>query len=268
MAEIDQRRNALKATPERPQDATRRDALLEDLCRGLPSPLSPRNRGALREALKGFSVNEVERLSQAGLRLWPRDAPPPSGFDGFKAAFDDALKGATNPAYLPGARLLLFIPDTRAAQFRHELGHALDDLANEKGSLRRLDQFSGTARAAEVDRRSSERSSYASETGELHRVDGADGREQLTMTQMFERYRARVPENERSFDSPRTRKGYSKESVKEFIAEATAVFRGVDLESQARLLRYAPELYSVMERQTRAAGLPVPDRSFLERIRY
>lgn len=267
MTEVEQRRGVLRAVPEPPRDARRRDALLEDFCRELPTPLSDRNHRALREALKGFSLDELERLSKGGLRLWPRDAEPPAGFEGFQPSFTEALRGPTYPAYLSGARVLLFLSSTTPAQFRHELAHALDDLANEKRPLTRLDAFKGPSRDAEVERRITEQPLHASETPERHRVTGRLN-EQLTIEQMFERYCVRVPESERAFDAPGTPKGYSKKNVTEFYAEAMAVFRGTDLESQARLLRYAPELYSMLEQQSRAAGLSVPDRSFLERIRY
>jgi len=52
--------------------------------------------------------------------------------------------------------------------------------------------------------------------------------------------------------------------VQEFYAEGYSVFFGTDTSAQARLLRFAPELFAYLEIEARRFTLSAPSREILE----
>jgi hypothetical protein len=57
--------------------------------------------------------------------------------------------------------------------------------------------------------------------------------------------------------------GYSTTTAVEFYAEGFNVFHGNQVTNQARLLVYARDLYDLLERESVAEHLPVPNRNEL-----
>lgn len=199
-------------------------------------------------------------MQRHGVRFWPRGEPLPPELATLSL---EAQPPLGNPEYAPAGRLILLPPSVKAAHVRHELGHALDDLMDER-RLVRLDDLSAGERRAKLE---SQVSAYgASETNRRFEVTVAGHTERLTMAEMFTRYRERAPYREQSFDGRGVTPGHTFDGVTEFFAEGVSVFNGDDLEAQARLLRRAPELYAWLEDHNVSHHQPVPDRALLERL--
>jgi len=81
---------------------------------------------------------------------------------------------------------------------------------------------------------------------------------------MYDAYRRRVPRRELSFGGA-SREGYSRRSPQEFYAEGYTVFQGPYPIQQARMYRYAPELYLLLQAEARAEGMSVPDLATVQR---
>lgn len=231
-----------------------REQIINNMQRGISPPLSPDVQQRLTQALEAFSLSQLERMNSAGVRFWPYPNSVPPEFRGIVEV--DALSSPA--AYLPPIRVIRFHSDSSTvSHLRHELAHAWDDVRNDPTrGLRPLDSLPETQRRAAVGRLAQQRSPFASQA--------LRGRGRLSLQQMMERYRARLPLRELTFANPGTREGHELRGPYEFYAEGYSVFHGTCVMCQARLLRYASELYDYLEEESRTYSLATPNRAVLQ----
>jgi hypothetical protein len=217
--------------------------------------LSDSNSARITSASRAFSARQLGRMARVGVRFWSADGVPPV----FRGQVQLG-RMTTRAAYVARIRVIRLRPNAYTDDIRHELAHAWDHVRT--GRVTGYpDRMSRRGRERMIERRVTMWSESA--TKRLVLV----GRRQLrlTLTEMRDRYRRRAPLRENSFDNPNTREGYSRGRVREFYAEGYSVFGGSSIASKSKLLHRAPELYSLLEREARGQGLPIPDREALER---
>jgi len=219
-----------------------RTAAIDDFTRGGPPP-SDAERARMDRALESFSDDQLTRMREAGVRFWPQGAglPPDITEAGGRAPPVGSPAG-----YLPEARVLRYGPEMTTATWRHELGHAWDDVGGETRTMR-FDEMTQAQRErslARLDREVDRGTALGSTRDRLLRDSYEDYRGSRRWTTD-----ARTRE---AFDLG-AREGYSLSSVEEFYAEGFSAFHG-DREHAARIERNAPGLYRRLAEEARDAG--------------
>lgn len=232
--------------------ADARRAACDDFLRGVSPPPSDATRARMERSLESFSDDQLRRMRDAGVRFWPQEQGLPPDV----LAAGAAGPGVDSPAgYIAGARTLRYGPGTTVAEFRHELGHAWDDVGTETRSMR-LDEMSTRDRSRAI--RTLHR--------EVERGTAFGSTRDSVLRDAFEDYRGRVDRADGSADGRFTtdareraafdlgaREGYSLSSVEEFYAEGRSAFHG-SAERAARMERNAPGLYRRLAEEARDAG--------------
>jgi hypothetical protein len=221
-------------------------SFIEDMSPGIT--LTAALRETIENAFRAFSEHQLRCMVRAGVRFWNQVALPPE-LQGLVSA---TSLGAAR--YLPQIRLIQLRPNAPLYHVRHEMAHAWDHVRNDD-----VNSLIGKS-AREILRIARHRARL-----------GADSR---AMRQYSLHYRNQI-------NGLRTRgnlavplefdliQGYSmNEDPREFYAEGYNVFHGNQIERQARLWRYARELYTFLENEAHQQGLGVPDSSrFPELVR-
>ncbi|MBL8949700.1 MAG: hypothetical protein JNK82_02915 [Myxococcaceae bacterium] len=220
-----------------------RSAAIDDFTRSMHPPPTRDERERMDRALESFGDDQLTRMREGGVRFMrQRDGLP----DDLVAA-GAVAPGVSSPAgYLAEARVLRFGESTSPATWRHELGHAWDDVRGEtrNGRFDDMPLRQRTRLLTTLDREVSRDRAFGS---------SRDAR----LTDAFEDYRGsrRWTSDARSreaFDIG-AREGYSLRSVEEFYAEGFSAFHG-DREHAARIERNAPGLYRRLAEEARDAG--------------
>jgi hypothetical protein len=234
------------AAPARTPEERARLAFVDDATRELEVPL--RTRDVILAALESFSAAQLALMRRAGVRFWGTSGVPPA-FEGMVEA--PAL--ASHGAFIPGIRIIRIGANTGRHALVHELAHAWDYVQG-LARPRRLDDLRPGARRRQIGQDLRRPPFRSASSRRLRTVElGGDGgprRVRLTLRQMWQRYRDRVPRREEAFDGPSTREGHSLRSPQEFYAEGYAVFHGPHELPKERLQRYAPELHALLEAES------------------
>lgn len=205
-------------------------------------------RDNILSALCSFSVQQLTRMQEAGVRFWP-NGPLPTHFDGYD------YNRAGSSQYIPEFRIVR-LSISSISGLRHELAHAWDHVRTMRRRIR-LDGLSGdrlnSAILADYN--------LASDLSTRHRVrTEGSRRRRMSMEQMLEAYKNRMRGRpiEQAFGTLYAREGYSMSNVRDFYAEGYAVFHsGLD-EQQARMRELAPELYDYLRQEAVQERMPLP----------
>jgi hypothetical protein len=229
------------------------ETLLDRMVAGMT--LHPGQRDRLLAAVRSFTVGQLGRMVDAGVRFWgPTGVPPElAGIVEAPEIREDAQAGA-RASYVPTARFIRVRRGSGPQQVMHELAHAWDNVRT--GRLTPLRRLLGARDPAEALAAEAERTEDAMWTGARtrHSTQDENGRRvRLTIAEMLQRYRDRRVLRENRFGTPGTREGYSMRDAREFYAEGYAVFHGGDAEQRTRLREQAPELYHLLAREAAAA---------------
>ena len=235
-----------ESTEKTDEAAKKRESFADDMMRGMKPPEELKKlRKRIITALKAFSLGQLRRMKKAGVRFWLAPELPPK-----LAKFITPPKLKTPAQYIKEARVIQVRVRTKTGHMRHELAHAWDHARALKGKrLRRFDALSRKQITREIELGSKMWSSSKS------------------LKNMLKKYKDRLPHpvKEHTFESPVTAEKHSLKSTAEFYAEGYNVFHGHYLSGQARLLKYAPELYKLLEKEAKKNGLPIPDRKEVEK---
>lgn len=211
-------------SPDTPEMAERRK-LLPNFCRNYEFSMNVQD--GIVKAMLAFSPSQLNKMLSAGVRFWDQGIPPELESENIE--FD--IKHSGLARYIPQLRIIQLDKKLSVENLRHELAHAWDNVrvitspvALEKLPPKKRDSVIVAKQKMWSD---------------------------TTLKEMFEAYKKRVPRRELSFDGPSTSEGLSTKSVREFYAEGYAVFHGSNDFSKARLLRYAPELYDLLEKEAK-----------------
>ncbi len=250
-------------------DEQKRDQLLEHMWRDNDPPLSDKEQKQLRAAFRSLSTAQMESLDKEGMRIWRgRDTPPELAKLGMSTG------GISERAhYQYASKTLTLNPDLppHLSDIVHELGHARDDLWNDTKLTKPLSEVKGEkARERQMDA-----ASLMSHTKQKFAVKtykgGTDSElvdKKMSINDMYKAYVKRTENTPTSMlpASENARSSYAKSSPSEFYAEAFAIFHGDDPQAQARLLTFAPEVFSLLQADAKANGLPTLDEAALAKV--
>jgi hypothetical protein len=236
-----------------------RDTILSDLLTGVDPPPNESVKKSLQAAMQAFSVKQLEKMDQAGVRFWPyvKGAPPEYKLTG--------VPDLQAPAeYRKEFRAIRITPASMQKSaitdyLRHELAHAWDDVRNESSPLN-LRTLQGDALSNELIRLAKDTEPFASQSSK--KLDPG----KLSMQEMLDRYVKGLPDKDLSFAHASTAGKHASKNTMEFYAEGYSVFHGFSDLCKARLLRLAPELYDYLEQESKLYGLPTPDRDQLNKL--
>ena len=218
-----------------------RDEVLTDMLRGWEPPANDEVRKSLLLALEAFSDGQLKQMQKAGVRFWTIGQLP-----------DMALAVEAGPTrYFPQQRIIHLSENVSVNDVRHEMAHTWDHVRTlKKKELHRLDDLN-------------ERQLEAAMKARVHMVSDSS-----QVRRMWHKYQRRMDNlglhREDGFDLDAA-SGYSRTSPQEFYAEGYAVFHSHQTSNQARLFLLAPELFEYLDKESKAEGLPIPDRSELEK---
>jgi hypothetical protein len=236
-----------------------RETILKNMLSGVDPPPDEDVKKSLRAAMQAFSDKQLEKMEQAGVRFWPfvKGAPPEYNLTGVPdlsapAEYRKEFRAVRiSPASLKRPAITDYL--------RHELAHAWDDVRNEK-SPPNLRTLKGDALTDELIRLAKDQMPFDSQSS--RKLDPG----KLSMQEMLDRYQKSLPEKEMSFAHPSTADKHAGKNVMEFYAEGYSVFHGYCDICQARLLRFAPELYDYLAQESKSYGLPAPNRDQLNKL--
>ena len=257
------------AEPPDAAEVSQRQTILDDMTRDMTIPDTLRDQ--IVDAMRAFSINQLETMQRHGVLLWwPRGVPP--RFELPAELVDRFAPLGAPAAYYPTLRLIRIREDLTVSPLRHELAHAWDYTRGLQGRGQRPiydltpAEQEGRVRTTAASGRSEQ---SWSEGSQRHRIRAGESEERLTMVEMFNRYNRRLERSGRrdavTFDSG-AQQGHSRISVQEFYAEGYNTFHGIDEIAQARLLNYAPELFRLLQSEAASEGLSAPDESRLQTL--
>jgi hypothetical protein len=237
-----------------------RETILKSMLSGVNPALSDAQMKSIAVARRAFSVKQLEKMEEAGVRIWPfvKGLPPEyqagSISDlGSPAEYNYQFRTIRiSPASLEKGAITDFL--------RHELAHAWDNVRAGKNpkSLRKL---KGDALGEELNRRAQE-----SEPFESQSTKKLPPGKKFSMQEMLDRYRKVLPDKTKSFAHPSTADKHNAKNVMEFYAEGYSVFHGITQTSQGRMLWLAPELFGYLEQEAKGHGLLTPSRDQLKKV--
>lgn len=229
-----------------------REEILQDLTREFQINQSVRN--VLISSLCDFSINQLQQMQQSGLRIWRRGSLPPV-FAGDNIEIDTS--GGGHASYVKGVRTIFLTERVNSGFLTHEMAHAWDHIRNLPARLRvRLESLPRRRRR----QLAQHPGRYLSETNRRQQlnVEGAAAARGFTFEQMYQNYLRRLPRREMAF-SRAASEGYSRVSAQEFYAEGYAVFHGTSEYEQAKIYKYARELYIYLHDEATNENMPVPN---------
>lgn len=223
-----------------------RNRILADFTRGLPD-LDESVRRVLISSICDFSLNQLNMMREAGLRFWIGSGVPP--------VFEGAVQRSTTRGSASYARAVRTIFLGRS-YMTHEMAHAWDHIRNLSRRQRvRLDNISNIRHRRNLITSPGE---YLTETDRPQDIQIDDRSMRTRFSQMHAAYNRRVPRRELAF-SGSSRLGYSRTDPQEFYAEGYTVFHGNSANQQAKLYKYARELYAYLLAEAIDQQMPAPD---------
>ncbi len=251
--------HALPGTVYRDKDSesAARDKILDEISTDMNPSEDIKKK--MRSAMRAFALDQLQQMQKAGLKFWGGQGLPPE-FDGIVTMAKDL---ASPGAYSEIVRVIRLSSRAGSGHIRHELAHAWDH-------LRTLDKPKPLKGRKAIEQSVTNPGEYwsASKTKRVTSQPQAGGKQKkvkLSVTEMFDLYKGRIPRREVAFDNPETREGHSMRSPQEFYAEGYSVFHGPHLTSQMRLRLYAPELYHLLKTEALAKKMAVPDEAELDK---
>jgi len=239
---------------------------IEHMWRDNDPPLTEAEQKKIKAAFTELTEKQILQLDKSDMRIWKGQGLPPDLADlGLGVP-----KLTTRAAYHPGLKVLQLNPDKGAflSDLRHELGHARDDIGDEKKATKPIAKIADAdARIAAIEKNagmmSTSSKQFATQTldGDRKLVSA-----KMTIGEAREKFLARVEnvQDDDLFNSGNARDGYARKSPEEFYAEAYATYHGSDTQQQARLLAYAPEMFFILQADAKANKMPVLDVKVLE----
>jgi hypothetical protein len=236
-----------------------RTTILSDMLSGVDPPPDERVKKSLLSAMQAFSDKQLKQMNQAGVRFWPyvKGAPPEykiTGVPDLGAPAEYKKEFRTiriSPASLEKSSITDYL--------RHELAHAWDDVRNETNPPN-VRELKGDALYKELIRLAQDKQPLESQSQKKLEPG------KLTLQEMLDRYVKVLPEKDLSFAHPSTSGKHAASNTMEFYAEGYSVFHGFNTLCQARLLRFAPELYDYLEKDSQQFTLITPDRAGLNKL--
>ncbi len=238
------------------------ERILKSMLGDVDPPLGEDETKRIASALKAFSVKQLQKMDNAGVRIWPfvKGLPP-------EYKITSVADLGSPAAYHYQFRTIRVSPTSlgrgAATDFlRHELAHAWDDVRTDRKptNLRKMKE---NARLDEFNRLAKEKAPFESESGKK-----LPPGKKLTMQDMLSAYKsnlAALGDKTKSFAHPSTADSHNAKDVKEFYAEGYSVFHGHSQESQSRMLWLARDLFDYLEEEAKVYGLSPPPRKDLEK---
>jgi hypothetical protein len=237
-----------------------RETILKSMLTGVSPTLPDDQVKSIGTALKAFSVKQLQKMEEAGVRIWPfmKGMPPEYQVS--------TVSDLDSPAeYNPQFRTVRISPASleRGAItdfLRHELAHAWDNVRSLKSS-NSLRKLKGAALLDEVNKRGKDGPSFDSQSGKKLPPGN------LTMKEMLDSYTKILKvDRSKSFANPATAEKHLAANVKEFYAEGYSVFHGYTQSSQSRMLWLAPDFFNFLDKEAKGDGLPSPVREDLNKF--
>jgi hypothetical protein len=236
-----------------------RETILKSMLSGVSPALSEDQINSIGTAMKAFSVKQLQKMEEAGVRIWPfvKGLPPEYAVS--------SIADLGSPAeYNPQFRTVRISPASLARGaitdfLRHELAHAWDNVRTGKAS-KSLRKLKGDALIDELNSRAKEGAPFESQSPK--KLPPAN----LSMQEMLDSYIKVLPDKTKSFAHPATAEKHLAKNVMEFYAEGYSVFHGFTPTSQGRMLWLAPDLFNFLEKEAKANGLLPPDREQLKTV--
>ena len=237
-----------------------RDDILKDMLAGVSPALGADHVKRIASAMKAFSVKQLQKMEEAGVRIWPfvKGLPPELQMT--------SIADLGSPAeYKYQFRTIRISPTSLekagASDFlRHEFAHAWDEVRAGK-NWKNLRKLKGDDILDEINRRALDKAD-AFESQSAKKLLPS----KLSMKEIFERYKKILPDKTYSFANPSTAEMHNTRNVMEFYAEGYSVFHGFHQTSQGRMMWLAPELFGYLEKEAKDNGLPAPQRAELEKV--
>ena len=235
------------------------ETILKSMLSGVSPALTDDQIKSIRTAMKAFSVKQLQKMDEGGVRIWPfvKGMPPEYPVSNMSDLQDPA-------AYNPQFRTIRITPTSlaRAAStdfLRHEFAHAWDNVRTGKAS-KSLRKLKGDALIDELNRRAKEGAQFESQS--VKKLPPGN----YTMKEMLDTYiKVLRVDRSKSFAHPATAEKHLAKNVMEFYAEGYSVFHGFNLTSQGRMLWLAADLFNFLEKEARDNGLVTPDREELKK---
>jgi hypothetical protein len=237
-----------------------REAILKSMLSGVDPLPSDAQMKSIMSAMRAFSIKQLERMEQAGVRIWPfvKGLPPEYQI----TSFSDL---GTPAEYTFQFRTIRISPTSLekggATDFlRHELAHAWDDVRSGKNP-KNLRKLKGDALTDELNQRA-----QASEAFESQSKKKLPPKNKYSMREMLDRYKKVLPDKTKTFANPHTADKHNAANVMEFYAEGYSVYHGMYQTSQGRMLWLASELFDYLEYESKLYGLLTLNREELKKI--
>lgn len=242
--------------------SSKHEAILKSMLAGVKPPLGDAQMKSIGIAMKAFSTAQLEKMEDAGVRIWPfaKGLPPDypiQSVPDLASPADYNFQFRTiriSPASLEKSAITDFL--------RHELAHAWDDVRSGK-SPKSLRKLKGDAWIEEADRRGKLSEHFESQSPKKLPPHN------FSMQEMLQRYKDTVNgfgDKTRTFAHDSTAEKHNRKNVMEFYAEGYSVFHGFSELSKARMLWLAPELFDYLDHEAQAHKLASPSRPALKKI--
>jgi len=244
------------------KEEKQRNAILQDMLRGLDANEKKSWCKKIRRALAGFSTRQMQVMKNAGVRFWRSGEFPAPFADKYGPS---ATKRGEMARYDFPYRIIQGLDTSGPDEVRHELAHAWDHVRS--GKVPRLDKLKGK----QLDKAMFVSPDFSSEGKEKRvSIDDPAGsgtkKIKLSVQDTFDRFMQRPAQGNWSFANSRTKPEHVTSDIREFYAEGYSVFHGDNEEAQAIMLCDAPELYALLEKEALAEKLKVPDRTKLDAL--
>jgi hypothetical protein len=242
------------------------DGMVVDMTRDLTSDQKKFIKPKLRIALPAFGPRQLARMQKAGVRVWPgstsktdNGVPPPFRYKDGKTWIAPGTVGKKNHAkYDPGTRVIFYHTAVKVDDMRHELAHAWDNVRM-GGKLNRYDDIKEDSDKIKT----FEKAMFTDAREVMWSASNA------AVNAAFTLYQAtyKTFKSDQCFDHPITRTCHSVRSVGDFYAEAYSVFHGTNSEHKAKMRKFMPQIFAIIEKEAKSNGLAVPHQSRKKRQR-
>ena len=259
---VQQQRDTIQRKPAGKKKAAngeqaQRQAIYADFVRGIK--LHPVFSKRIPKAMQAFSLSQLKKMQQVGLRFWMQGRKILLG----KSKEPYLVRAIGRANYTFNLRVVGLLNTSQASSIVHEFAHAWDHIQTLKRwqrvrldnlSKRRLKRFLSFNVKMKSDKRGRRGLKRAFKKYKKRMLGG-------------KRRLARVDLQECTFENSGVRVGYSLSTVSEFYAEGYAVFHGESDLAKARLLKYAPELYQYLEKEAKRYKMKRPNKAALKKIK-
>ena len=234
-----------------------RESLVAQMTQG--AGFSDELQQRLLEALRVFTPRQLALMRRAGVRFWGSEGLPPELAHlpvGQLGHITEHGPAGTHAHWIASLRVIRMRRGAGVQTIRHEMAHAWDDLRiGPRIPMRRLLAASDPVDAINRENARTTRLRWTDSRTRHATVDPHGARVRLTIREMYDRYRARPYAREQRFRSAGVAEGYSLGNLRDFYAEAFAVFHGNvadewQRQQRERLRTQAPEIFHVLERES------------------